>query len=534
MVKKTLAIILSVFLCISLLAACTGGNKGATGEESTETGEQPVSSGVTGEAAKGGDLPTIKYYYVSMTAQPEDLKLVQDEVNKLVAEKIGANVELHPLSFSEVTTKLPLILSSGDDADIVSNSSFAPYLTNYQTKGLLPLDDLLPSVSPDLWGMFDSKIWDAARIEGKIYMAPAYSPGVSYPGFWVDKQFTDKYQFDWENADSWEAWEPLFDNIVANEKGVTPILSSDEYWGRIWFPNYYGYDTVGSVKSPKGQPLLVVKADDPERKITAAPFTDDYKHSVELFRKWYEKGYVLKTPPTEAEMGTLRSTNKFASFAVPFAGVWDTTAMAANEWGGHTILQAKIKGKPPIISTGSVTGSGNSVTKASKHPEQALKFIEQMYTNEELHNLLNFGIKGKHWEWKDESKKLVSYPEGVTAETTGYNPNTFWQFGPNTLNYFVAEGDIGTAARTQEALKDAVYSSIMGFTPNPDPVKNQIAAIATVAAEYGDPLEKGLVDPNDPNKGLEVFKKKLTEAGIDKVIAEFQKQIDDWAANNTK
>ena len=509
-------------------------DKSAESSQSEQSDSESKPAQTESDSKPAAEAPVLKYYYVNMTANPDDLKKVQDAANVILMDKIGAKIELHPLSFQEVTTKIPLILTSGDDADIVSNSTFSPYVTQVQTGGLLPLDDLLPKETAELFNKYAKDVWNAARVNGKIYMVPSYNPGVSYPGFWPVGELTDKYKFDWQNADSFEAWEPFFDNIIKNEKGVTPILSTDEYWGRIWFPNYYGYDAVGSVKAPKGQALVVVKATDSSRTVVAAPFTEDYKANVELARKWYLKGYFLKTPPTEAEMGTLRSSGKFASFAVPFVGEWDTTAMAANEWGGRTILQAKIKGKAPIISTGSITGQGNSVSKVSKNPDKALKFIEQMHVNADLHNLLNFGIEGTHWVWKDKTKKLIGYPEGITAETTGYNPNTYWQFGNKTLQYFMAEGDIGTAARVAEAIKSAVYSCIMGFTPNPEPVKAQIAAVASVAQEYGEPLEKGLVDPADPKKGLEIFKKKLGEAGIDIIVAEFQKQINDWAAQNAK
>ena len=49
----------------------------------------------------------------------------------------------------------------------------------------------------------------------------------------------------------------------------------------------------------------------------------------------------------------------------------------------------------------------------------------------------------------------------------------------------------------------------MGFVADPEPVKNQLAAISTVCQEYAEPLERGLVDPNDPDKGLAAFQQKL-------------------------
>ena len=80
----------------------------------------------------------------------------------------------------------------------------------------------------------------------------------------------------------------------------------------------------------------------------------------------------------------------------------------------------------------------------------------------------------------------------------------------------------------------SIYSVIMGFNADPSSMKNQIAAVANVSQEYGRPLEKGLVDKDDPDRGLAVYQQKLKEAGIDEIIAEYQRQIDEWAAENTK
>jgi putative aldouronate transport system substrate-binding protein len=386
-------------------------------------------------------------------------------------------------------------------------------------------------VTPALYALYDEQIWNATKVKGRSFMVPNYNPGVSFPGFWPIVELCDKYGFDPMNTHAWEDWESYFDKILAGEEGVVPLLSDEDYWGRLWFPNYYGYIDIGSVKAPHGQPLVVMKWDDKARKVIAAPWTEEYKAAVTLARKWYEKGYMMKTPPAEAQMFTLRSAKMFAAFAVPFVGVWDTAAMAANEWGGATIAQARILGKPNIVTTGTLISSGNTVTKMCKHPELALKFIELMHTDEKIHNLLNYGVENVHWVWQDEAKRLITYPAGVTAETVGWNPNAYYQFGSKKLQYFNSEGALEESARLAEADKDTVYSTAVGFTPDPEPVKAQIAAVASVAQEYAEVLERGLVSPDDASLGLEAMKQRLQEAGIDEIVAEFQRQVDQWAVD---
>lgn len=526
--NKWLAVIVSVTMLGVSLVGCQSSKQPEVNGGGADT--QAVQEESKQEDV--ADLPTLKYYFVADKANPEDVELVQDALNEAIASKIGAKVELNPLSFAEVTTKLPLILTTGDDADVISISQLAPYITSYQTGGLLALDDLLQKEAPELYKMYDETIWDSEKIKGNIYMVPCYYPGVSYPGMWTAKERTDKYGFDWENCSKWEDYEPYFDAILENEEGVTPILSSDEYWGRLWFPGYYGYESVGNVQSPKGQGLVCIDAVNGKTDVFAAPFGEEYEESIRLMRKWYEKGYVLKTPPTEEEMGNLRSTGKMAAFLHCMSSTWDTTAMGQAEWGGDTILQCILQGHPSIIGS---TGSGNAVTKASQHPEEAIKFIQEMHTNEYVHNLLNWGIEDVHWKWVNEDKKVIDFADGKTIDTVGYYPNTTWQFGNRYLQYFRSEGDIATAEKTDEMLEsNAVLSPIMGFIADTEPVKTEMANVANVAAEYGDPLEKGLVDPDDPERGLEMFRQKLKEAGIEKIVGEIQTQLDTWLAENKK
>jgi len=92
-----------------------------------------------------------------------------------------------------------------------------------------------------------------------------------------------------------------------------------------------------------------------------------------------------------------------------------------------------------------------------------------------------------------------------------------------------------TDQRVADSIKsNSVVSPIFGFVPDMASVKTAMANVAFVLEWYGDPREKGLVDPQDPKIGLAVFRAKLKEAGIDTILAELQKQINAWKAENKK
>ena len=74
-------------------------------------------------------------------------------------------------------------------------------------------------------------------------------------------------------------------------------------------------------------------------------------------------------------------------------------------------------------------------------------------------------------------------------------------------------------------------SPLMGFVPNPEPTRTEEAQIAAVIGEYASTLEYGALG-KDYFATYEDFLAKLKAAGIDKVVAEYQKQVDAFFAGN--
>lgn len=472
------------------------------------------------------EVPTLDYYFVAFAYKPEDLTEVENAANAILVPKIGAKVKFHPLTFTDAPTKGPLILNSGDACDVMSLSQFNPFAAAVATGGLMDIGDLLQKYAPAVLSNFPAEAWNAVKRDGKTYGAPVFVGGISRAAFWVRGDLTDKYKFDWKQATKITDWEPFFDAVLAGEGGnVIPLISSDPYWGRQWWPAYYGYDAISeSIGAPGSRGMVGVKLDDPNTQVVAVPFTPEYKQAVELARRWYQKDYFLKTPPIDSEMIALRAQLKFAAFEVPFGGNWSTKAMAANEWNNKPIYTGFFQDKT-VVGTGSVIGSVYGVCAVSQHPQEAVKFIEAMNTDAQLLNLFNYGIEGKHWVWKDEANKIVGYPDGVDGNTVGWNPNTYWQFGDKRLVYLTTPDDIGVLDRDEADLKNAIISPLLGFVPDLAPIQNEIAQLSTVAKQYCDPLDKGLIDV-DP--GLKECQDQIKAAGIDTIIAELQKQIDAW------
>ena len=71
----------------------------------------------------------------------------------------------------------------------------------------------------------------------------------------------------------------------------------------------------------------------------------------------------------------------------------------------------------------------------------------------------------------------------------------------------------------------------MGFVFDTTPVLNEVAACTNVVAEFQKDIATGQFGSEEEvDEVIDEFNEKLTANGVDKVVAEVQKQIDEWMA----
>ena len=185
-----------------------------------------------------------------------------------------------------------------------------------------------------------------------------------------------------------------------------------------------------------------------------------------------------------------------------------------------------IKLMEPYISTGAVNSMGFGIAAISKNPEASMLFLDQMYTNADVVNLLDWGVEGVHYVVNDDG--TIDYPEGVDSTTTTYGMNQDWLFGNQFLSYIFGEGrDITVYDRLEANNKISEFSPAMGFSYDSTNVRNELTEVQNVHDEYAPGLETGTTDPETE---LPKFIEALKAAGIDKIISEKQSQLDAWLA----
>ncbi|THF84166.1 ABC transporter substrate-binding protein [Cohnella fermenti] len=506
----------AVALCATMAVSACGSNN-SNGASNAPSASQPSdSASPSAAAATSSSSPsaspaleevTLNWYYPQPSAQA-DQAAIEEAFNKITLEKLNAKVNLHPIDFGDYEQKMNTIFAAGaSDVDLVwtSNWSFV-YSKNAEKGAFLSLGGLLDQYGKDIKASMPDFVWTDVTLDGNIYAVPSYQVAAKRAGLVVQKRFADKYNLDVSSIKKLADFEPFFEELKKNEPDIVPFAINNNFM----ISELYGIVQSGSYAYYK---------DDPSLKLFTIYESPEYKDHIELDRRWYEKGYLNKDAATIKDRATLIGTgNAAASIDVTMKPGGE--AEAKKQFGGNDVIfvpltEAEFTGVQPTM---------NAVSRTSANPDRAMMLLNLINTDSELYNLISFGIEGKHYtKIGDNTIRLI--------EGSGYSPLTNWVFG-NIMNGFLLEGrPADTFEQTKALNESAKVRATFGFNPLLDDVKTEVAGVKAVEEQYIRMLAVGVVAPD---KVLPEFISKLKKAGSDKILAEEQKQLDEWLKTSKK
>ena len=181
------------------------------------------------------------------------------------------------------------------------------------------------------------------------------------------------------------------------------------------------------------------------------------------------------------------------------------------------------------MTTSSISTAAWMVSRNTVDVNRSMQFMNLMWSDPTVFNLLSYGVEGEDYVFVDESKSVIDFPEGVTAATSQYDNQLGWMWGNRFIGH-IWNGDNETIWQDLDSFnKSSHVSKASGFTFDSSNVQNEITACNNVIDKYAYGLECGAVDPDEM---IPVFLKELESNGINTVIEEKQKQLDAWAEAN--
>ncbi len=472
----------------------------------------PQEGAAAKEAPQAAAAPELVYFY-GTRATFKDVPLVQDEMNKILKDKIGATIQLNPIDWSAFTEKMQLKNAAGEKYDMTFTSNWAnPYYPSVKNGVLADLTDLLPAGAPNYWKSINPGAWEAAKVGGVLYAAINQQTWTYNFGAALQKSLADKYKVDWTQVSKLEDLESFWDAVVKGEPAdVKAIECNDAGSGAIWTA-YYNAANPG---------YGLYNMDDSAAKITYEWDNPGWVAAMEAGSKWNKAGYYGKEPWPAADAEARHRAGKGATVLhnMKPGGEAEMKQITGFDW------TAKILAKN-FLETNSLIATMIGVNKQSTAADACVKYLEMVNTDKPFYNLLCYGIEGKHWVWVDKEKEVIGLPEGVTAENSGYNPNADWQYGNQFNAYYSDPSKVGAWEATKKLNDEATPSPILGFSFDQEPVKTEMAQVSAVAKEYA-LMGTGFIDYNE--KGAE-YQQRIMDAGAEKVLAEINKQVEAWRA----
>lgn len=511
---KSISLVLGVIMLSSaMLAGCSKPGDTPSPISPSPAAKETMASGAE---TKKLDPVTLKWY-LPQGAFP-DAKAVFAEMSKITKEKINADLDIQFVDWGNYDQKMQAVLASGENVDLMFTSNWTNDYVSAVNKGAyMDITDLLQKYGTNILKQVPEKAWEAPKINGKLYGIINTQVLGKAPGMLINKTYADKYGFDPSKAKKLEDLTPFLEKVAAGEKDkyafyVRGNLDQLSYVGPALGIEYFSDTNPGA--------LLI---NDNDMKVVNVFETKEYVNFLKLMHEWYQKGIIRKDAPTITDLDAEEKAGKFISRI----GVLnpDVPANQADRYGNFKAENVMtVPFSAPYMSTGSILGTLTAIPRTSKNLERAMMFYDLMYSDMKLFNLMNYGIESKHY--KKVSDDLIELIPG-----SGYDVKSGWEYGNMFNSYRTSPIQPKWFPAGPDMNKAAVSSKILGFSFDPSKVKSELAQCASAISEFKAGLVTGSLDPD---VHLPKLNEKLKKAGMDKLLAEMQTQIDAWKAANKK
>lgn len=534
MKKKLVSMLLAVSMMAALLAGCgsneeeVNNDKAGTEADANAGGDDANAGDEEGEAsADDGEAAEIVVGLMSFS--PVD-SAVQDRieaaVNEKMAEAINVTADFMWFDASTYATQIPMMIQSGEQLDVIMFTPVpAAGYSSFMSQGqLMDITEYVEAYGDDIKAVLGEDGLAATTKDGAIYGVGGNLCHYGGEAISMRKDVLEEIGMleKFENMTTWTELEEILTAAVA--AGYGGLVNSDAE-GSIISPQPYisGSDKLEEaywvdIAGDGNQQVYIDPADDTVKCYYA---NEDYKDSLIRAGEWYDKGLIYKDASTAEEYSDSQIKNGVGVAQVKaYEFGWEATAAAAT----GTEIVAKFTGAMVQTATASYTKFGFAVPVTAQEPEAAVKFINLLYSENDIHTTLVWGEEGTDWVLADDG--TATYPDG--ADSAEYHMNDFL-YG-DILSLIPWEGS-GADLREQQAAKNAETeaSKYIGFSIDNTSVANQVTACQNVCNEYKPMISAGVYGANTAAK-YDEWMQALEAAGINEIIAEYQSQLDAWLA----
>lgn len=502
--KRIFSGLLVFAMVLTMLAGC--GGTAAPTDNAAVQGSEPAKA-----------QEPVKLTWYAYGIPPKNGDRVIEALNKKSAEDIGVTVDFRWINTDD--SSIMSLLSSGDSTvDLVyTSSSFGQYASSAQKGYFYDMTPLLEGEFKDFYEWVPEALWDCTRIEGKIYALPQWKDCV-YTKYW----FANTEYLDIPGA------REAFRQATSELATLTPLLQTIKDWHDADPENHpygaggtapYNFNVGGMKELPWGWDLLNyslalgLKVSEGDTKVRSYFEEPEAAAQYKTLKYWAENG--LSNGLEAATASNVHTIVPTVDSALAWEGA-EAYALGGPALGYDVEMQ-QIDG--PLLTTDSVRGAMNAIGANSKHPVEAMKYLQYVNTNKEFANMLAYGIEGDNWEKLEDGRVKILNDDWVPM---AWAMTSFRNLIP------VAPAPIDMYTKLTDAVHTAKHTELLGFSIDTRPTADLEAACTSVIVEYRWDLSSGAVE--DVDATIAEMMERLNELGYQDIIADYQRQVDEYLA----
>lgn len=505
MKKKAVSVLLAVAMVASMLAGCGGKDKeaetdGKTGEEySTDIDmeEEPYTVAIQVVTLPGTES-------VAVEAREE-------AINAITVPAINCKVDIQEVWISEVANTTSMAVAGNEKMDLIHVATVQPISTMVGSGMLYDMDegDLLEKRGGKLKELFGNLL-KSGEVNGKQLAVPAKSLNAAGKGYVYNKEIADAAGVTIPENCTIDEFEKALYQVHEKNPEVFPFFNGNgERLGLEWIENYVSFGNSAAYG--------VIMDPGKEMKVENIYETDLFKDYCLRMWKWKQDG-IQPGDPTDTTVGQdYFSAGKLFCMATPINEAQRVS------WSQFTNSIGFAQTVNPEITNNGVVEYMWGIATNSERPDKAMDFLNFIYSNADVANILTYGIEGDNYEFAEGSEKVV-------VRNNTYDPK-FFNGGDLSQMLIASPGGEDYIEKLQVTEDEAETSPIMGYMFDDTDFQTEASVLNSTILEYLPRLQCGMCESEEATLVLlDEFNEKLKAAGIESVVAGNQEQLDAYRA----
>ncbi|HET6487729.1 MAG TPA: extracellular solute-binding protein [Spirochaetia bacterium] len=457
-------------------------------------------------------------YVMPGDASPDNDTVIA-AVNARLGPDAGLKLETVYVPWDAWENKINLMLASGDEFDLVHvMQDWIPYTSYFSKGGLADITDSIAKYGANLVKNIPAAMWPGAKVKGRTYVIPTFWAELATEG-----DFTIRTDFLKQNglslprtpAEMLTAMETVAKNWKGSDKPYLPLAPSVNNADPIGMHSSVLHRAYASFPFTVKEKLFYVSQSGQARSWVETP---EFKQDAAWFRSAYVKGLISPDVLTIKQDQVVNQINS-GNWLVSWGTIGSYKDLQKN-WPAlqdADILTAMFNPEKPDVRPWGIKNC-NAVPSTTTNPDLGVKFMNWLYASQSNYDLFLYGVEGKHYttlraHQKDSVMDPTGRPLYIQAD---------WMMG--NLNFIRLDSVIPAATIKDIYTIDskAINSPAADLFFDSSNVRAELANVMSQFSAVMLPVYMGVVDWD---KNYPAALDKMKKAGLDRLVAEYQKQL---------